>query len=199
MKIPKSIRKMSLSEFESQYGGDVIGAMRKGIEDECEEVIERAKKGAMEGKNNRKRELPPPTTPGGGGKRHNGRLTRSSMKAGVRGGGIMATPGKGRGGDRGIPETPATVRAPKRGEIAYSENGSPIAQNDAVLATVKKSRGRGAKATVGIELDAGDGTFVDIGNREVIDNLDEDMKKNAVNKLKSLQDEVAALMAQLGN
>ena len=47
---------------------------------------------------------------------------------------------------------------------------------------------------IGIEIDAGDGNFGDIGRK-----VDEDMKRVAVNKLKSLQDEVAALMAQLGN
>ncbi|GMH53737.1 hypothetical protein TrRE_jg13384, partial [Triparma retinervis] len=136
MKIPKAVRKMTVRDFEGEYGGDVVGAIKRGIDEEIEGAIKRAQKGG-------------------------------------------------------------------RGEIAYSANGSPIAQDDAVLATVKKSRsaeGRSdGRATIGIELSAGDGTFVDIGNRDVVDNMDEDMRKNAVSKLKSLQDEVAALMAQLGN
>ena len=48
-------------------------------------------------------------------------------------------------------------------------------------------------------MDAGDGDFGDIGRKEVVEGMDDDMKRVAVTKLKSLQDEVAALMAQLGN
>ena len=43
------------------------------------------------------------------------------------------------------------------------------------------------------------GNFVDIGRKDVVEGMDDDMKRVAVCKLKSLQDEVAALMAQLGN
>lgn len=204
MRIPKGVRKMSVKEFEGIYGGDVIGAIRKGIDEEVEEVMRRAKKDT---KGTRKRDLPPPSTPGQASKRQT-RVTRSTVKATRPTSSVLSTPsGKSAsttttsGSDFTVPSTPSTVRAARRGEIAYSTNGSPVGQSDVILATVKKSRtnNEASSSLIGIEMDDGKGNFVDIGRKDVVEGMDDDMKRVAVTKLKSLQDEVAALMAQLGN
>tara|TARA_B110000305_G_C18888080_1_gene380611 strand:+ start:81 stop:482 length:402 start_codon:yes stop_codon:yes gene_type:complete len=99
---------------------------------------------------------------------------------------------------RKVAATPATVRAPRNGEMVMSMNGSPIAQDDAkMIATIKKRKSTALSSAIALELDKGDGTFVNLAVPGVVDTMDGKMRKNAVNKLKSLQDEVAALMAQL--
>ena len=149
--------------------------------------------------------MPPPSTPGQASKRQT-RVTRSTVKTTRPTSSVLSTPsGKSGSTTTGteftVPSTPSTVRAARRGEIAYSTNGSPVGQSDVILATVKKSRtnNEASSSLIGIEMDDGCGNFVDIGRKDVVDGMDDDMKREAVCKLKSLQDEVAALMAQLGN
>jgi len=185
MKIPKSVRRMTVKEFEEVYGGEVFKVVQSKVTSELDEVLSRARA--------------QPSTPGNN-KRTNSRITRSVIK----GGRPMETPSKGSGGGYGgVPQTPATVRAPRRGEVLLSENGSPIAQNDTVIATVKKAKkndGSGqVTSAICLEMDAGNGQFINLGDHDAAKGMDEEMKKNAVSKLKNLQDEVAALMAQLGN
>lgn len=174
-------------QFEEVYGGEIFKVVRGAVESDVTEVLERA------------RNAPPPSTPGN--KRSNSRMTRSVVK-GAR---PMETPSKGGGGGGygAVPQTPATVRAPRRGEVMLSENGSPLGDSNTVIATVKKSKkndGSGQiTAAICLEMDVGDGQFVNIGDGEATKGMDAEMKKNAVSKLKNLQDEVAALMAQLGN
>lgn len=88
-------------------------------------------------------------------------------------------------------------------KFTLTQNGSPIAQNDTVIATVKKAKkndGSGqVTSAICLEMDAGNGQFINLGDHDAAKGMDEEMKKNAVSKLKNLQDEVAALMAQLGN
>jgi len=94
------------------------------------------------------------------------------------------------------------MRVPRNGEVVMSMNGSPLAQDDArMIATIKKRKNNevNSQSAIALELDTGDGSFVNLAVPGVVDTMDKSMKANAVSKLKSLQDEVAALMAQLGN
>lgn len=103
MKIPKSVRRMTVKEFEEVYGGEVFKVVQSKVTSELDEVLSRARA--------------QPSTPGNN-KRTNSRITRSVIK----GGRPMETPSKGSGGGYGgVPQTPATVRAPRRGEVLLSE------------------------------------------------------------------------------
>ncbi len=180
MRIPKNVRKMTLEEFEEEYGGSLLEVARGGAEQQVERALGEARGG-------KRKEVP--STPGGA------RELRSACKA-PRYGGVGATPMKGCSGND-VPQTPATVRAPRRGEMVLSVDGSPLAQQDQVLATVKKMKKEDA-ASIALEMDTGDGTFLNIAAPGAVEQMDEEMKETAKSKLKNLQDEVAALMAQLG-
>jgi len=92
---------------------------------------------------------------------------------------------------------PTVARAVKKGEILYSENGSPIDQSSAgaIIATVVKKRKGGGEAS--FEMDVGDGNHVNLSDPDAIDNLGSDMKSSARNQLKVLQDQMASLMTRL--
>jgi hypothetical protein len=185
MKIPKAIRKMTVAEFQEKYGGDVLKAVQSvqanSVDQDVEEAIARAKamgaaRGAQGG-TKRSRDLPNQSAP-------------------------PCTPGRPRGGGGdAVPQTPSTVRAPRRGELLVSANGSPIAAEDTIIATVKKSKpnGHGIASNIALEVDDGNGNYLDLAAPSAIQSMDAEMRKTAVNKLKSLQDEVAALMAQLNS
>ena len=211
MKIPKMIRKMSLKDFEEKYGGSTIMVMQMTMDKEVTDVVNTARKRA------RTTTQQAPETPTGKSS-SSSRMTRSAMKAINPNtmGSISETPFKksnynnnnnnntsnsnsnSNRSTRKVAATPATVRAPRNGEMVMSMNGSPIAQDDAkMVATIKKRKSTALSSAIALELDKGDGTFVNLAVPGVVDTMDGKMRKNAVNKLKSLQDEVAALMAQL--
>jgi hypothetical protein len=181
MKLPRAVRKMTVADFEKTYGGSLERVAESAARRDVERTIAEARTGAA------KRARAPeagavPCTPG----------AKTGGRFGLR---------SARKGEAGVPQTPATVRAPRRGETMLSENGSPIAQEDMVVATVKKAKKEGGAAapSIALELDAGTGTFLDLSAPGAVEGMDASMKKTAVSKLKSLQDEVAALMAQLNS
>ena len=230
MKLPKAIRKMSIGEFGDKFGGDVAGVLRKGVEEDVKkqlaevEVIPISRKRIAKDMSS-SISSSTPSTPSRASNPSVGRVTRSTRKQQHPKNEVCVIETPNKGGFQGsVAATPATVRAPRRGEVLLSANGSPLAGGDQLVATVKKRKSSNesesgsrrvaknernatngannssnAATTIALELDAGDGTFVNLAEEGAVMKMDEDMKKTAVNKLKSLQDEVAALMAQLGS
>ena len=187
LKIPRNIRKMTVAEFESKFGGSVLAAVQSAVTSDVDEAIKKAKSESRVVK-----------------RPHNNMSSSGASHANATC--VPSTPGRGsrRAGTEPIPATPATVRAPRRGEVMMSENGSPLAKEDTCVATVKKSKrgeGDGSSNNIALEFDSGNGEFMDLTAPGVMENVKADpaMKKTAANKLKNLQDEVAALMAQLNS
>ena len=98
-----------------------------------------------------------------------------------------------------------------------SENGSPLAASTTIVATVKKAKKVGAPSSsssssssapsppgshgsnIALEISGKGGAFLDLSAPGAVDGMDPAMKKTAMNKLKTLQDEVAVLMAKLNS
>lgn len=109
---------------------------------------------------------------------------------------------------------PGTVlRTARRGEGIFSQNGSPLAANEpgTIIATVaKKRRGNlnnedndpssslsAATATANVEINVGEGQYVSLNDPNGVTELNAEMKKTAASQLKVLQEQMACLMAQL--
>jgi len=107
-----------------------------------------------------------------------------------------------------VGRTPATVRAAKRGEILFSENGSPIEidqrntsnSNDNIILSVKKKKsqsGDAATASSVISINVGRHDIsIDLSNPDDFANLDADQRACALLQLKSFQDQVGDLMGR---
>ncbi|CAB9500301.1 expressed unknown protein [Seminavis robusta] len=99
-------------------------------------------------------------------------------------------------------QTPSTIiRTVRRGEIMFSKNGSPVDNTDegALVATVTKKRRGNAPpaATANFDINVGEGKYISLNDPSGLQNLDANMKTNAVAQLKVLQDQMATLMEQL--
>lgn len=189
LKIQKSVRTMTVRDFNSKFGGDALAEVRK----------------AMAGG------LLPPLVAGGaaGKKRDRPEGTKVGAPKG-RPGGAMAleTPAPKGGGVEG--HAPGTaMRTVKRGEAMFSVNGSPVdkAEEGDLVATVCKKRkgnagGAGGSANNGaavFDINVGDGRYVNLSDPGTVQHLDQDMKNTAMSQLKVLQNQMASLMTQLGN
>ena len=67
------------------------------------------------------------------------------------------------------------------------------------LLRVAGADGGGGDLGVGFDINVGDGRFISLSDPSTINHLEDDMKDAAVSQLKILQDQMASLMAQLGN
>lgn len=79
-----------------------------------------------------------------------------------------------------------------------SANGSPVDKVDegSLVATVTKKR-KGNAAAAAFDINLGEGNYISLSDPTGIQNLDDNMKSNAVSQLKVLQDQMALLMGQL--
>jgi hypothetical protein len=81
-----------------------------------------------------------------------------------------------------------------------SKQGSPvnILENGDLVATVaKKRRLREGEMPVHFDINVGDGNFISLSNPGNLKLLDDDLKNSAIQQLQLLQDQMASLMAQL--
>ena len=115
-----------------------------------------------------------------------------------------------------LTSSPPSIRAPSQHTPQHhapsSANGSPVEHSEegSLVATVAKKRGGrkglggdgdggGGDLGVGFDINVGDGRFISLSDPSPINHLEDDMKDAAVSQLKILQDQMASLMAQLGN
>ncbi len=193
MKIEKSVKKMTIREFNQNYmgGENIISAMKQIIDDS-------ARTNASSGCNNpgakkRVRQLPPGTYA-------QGSHLYLPLETPVR----QLKPG--------IPtRTPGTIlRTVRKNEAIYSANGSPVnhAEEGDLIATVtKKRRGNGVSFggddnDVGIggamfDISVGDGRTISLTDPSTMQHLTNEMKSTAKNQLNVLQDQLSKLLSQL--
>jgi len=97
--------------------------------------------------------------------------------------------------------SPATLsRASRRGETLYSINGSPInksKEGDFVVTVLKKRRGYNDTAI--IDMNVGEGIYINLSDLKTFDKLDNELKSTAMSQLKILQEQMASLMAKFVN
>ena len=228
LKLPPSIRSMTMQEFCVQFGGDVDEALkqqskrsklgmpppppgRKSIpaaaqpptaNKEAPASSRRGQPAAAEGPRTTRKagaRAAQAETPGAGG----GRTSRSRRGAetpgahatpGPRG---MQTPGAGCGAATPMwtPRVHETPRFARGNEIALSQNGSPILQEQGVKATVKRGR---AQATIGFM--TANGTEIDLtvgGARAACP--DDESRAEAMRRLDELEKQVQAIKGELAN
>lgn len=100
----------------------------------------------------------------------------------------------------GAMRTPATItRTVKRGEILYSKNGSPVDNSEEgdLVATVAKKRRGGGESSALFDINVGAGRYISLSDPSTLGQMDDQMKNTAKNQLKTLQDQMSRLMAQL--
>ncbi|CAM9894475.1 unnamed protein product, partial [Heterosigma akashiwo] len=167
VRIPKNIRSMSLKEFCETYGEDIATLLKISMESSFESQT---------------------------AVKPNSRMLATPAHH-VRS--VAQTPGF-------FPQTPAcpptALRAPRPGELMLSANGSPLGQMGEPGTTVKlRPNSATGVATITVDLQLGDGRTValDPTAENAAANLDGDIKKEALSKLKNLQDEIHSLLSQL--
>ena len=81
--------------------------------------------------------------------------------------------------------------------IISSKNGSPVGAHDegALIATVSKKR-RGNAETM-LEINVGNGRYINLADSSSMNDLDDSMKDVAENQVKVLQERLAFFMSQL--
>eukprot|EP00578_Thalassiosira_sp_NH16_P016332 CAMPEP_0181127692 /NCGR_PEP_ID=MMETSP1071-20121207/28336_1 /TAXON_ID=35127 /ORGANISM="Thalassiosira sp., Strain NH16" /LENGTH=249 /DNA_ID=CAMNT_0023213453 /DNA_START=130 /DNA_END=879 /DNA_ORIENTATION=- len=182
-KLNKDVKKMTVKEFNSTFGCDVIDLIARQMA-----------AGDVHGSN--------------GGKKRN-RVAGGVAIAAAAGTGLsLKTPAAHRSG-----KPPMTMRTARRGEVlkSYSVNGSPVDQFDhgEVVVTAKKRRGgngqgHGAGAVmandpssfpISIGIGAGNGETIDLSDPNQRKNLDGQQKKQAMQQLMAIQEQMNQLMA----
>uniref|UniRef100_A0A7S3VH25 Borealin N-terminal domain-containing protein n=1 Tax=Chaetoceros debilis TaxID=122233 RepID=A0A7S3VH25_9STRA len=115
--------------------------------------------------------------------------------------------------------TPGTIlRTVRKGEVMYSSNGSPLESNNAgtLVATVCKKRkdenanvnsdqngeneggtGENADAAAEFDINIGDGRYITLGDPSTMEHLTVEMKNTAKNQLHVLQDQLSKLLSHL--
>jgi len=115
--------------------------------------------------------------------------------------------------------TPGTIlRTVRKGEVMYSSNGSPLESNNAgtLVATVCKKRkdenanvnsdqngeneggtGEDADAAAEFDINIGDGRYITLGDPSTMEHLTVEMKNTAKNQLHVLQDQLSKLLSHL--
>lgn len=115
--------------------------------------------------------------------------------------------------------TPGTIlRTVRKGEVMYSSNGSPLESNNAgtLVATVCKKRkdenanvksdqngeneggtGEAADAAAEFDINIGDGRYITLGDPSTMEHLTVEMKNTAKNQLHVLQDQLSKLLSHL--
>mmetsp|Transcript_24504 Transcript_24504/g.36511 ORF Transcript_24504/g.36511 Transcript_24504/m.36511 type:complete len:292 (+) Transcript_24504:233-1108(+) len=186
IKLSKSVRKMTIKEYNKMYGGDLL-EMFQTFELKDDEL--NSSSGICPSGKKRIR-------PVGNG----GIVSSSTMISGKM---CLETPARSVPTGRN-PNTPATViRTVRKGEIAYSENGSPVdivEQGDLVATVHKKRRGNdNNNMSAAFDIKVGDGRYINLSDPGSTDDLTKEMKDAARIQLKVLQDQMESLMAKLGN
>jgi len=186
VKLNKSIRKMSVKHFLEHYGGD--------LDTSCRAILGALPSNEDISSNNR--DVIGKVDEFGRPLRTPARVLDSSTR-----------------GSHNSARTPATVRrAAKKGEILFSENGSPIdidelpkANDDVVLLSVHKKRdasttmssSSSAAAVISINVGGKNDINIDLSNPDsMITNLDPQQLALAIQQLKSFQDQVGDLMGK---
>lgn len=199
--VPKRIREMPLKQFRDEFGGCVSEVLKKTVAAEMEK-------------------LPPRTTLKIAAQSSASSVSHTPMPT------AMPTPAprSTRASARKPPLTDANFtpasrqpRGAKPGETCFSVKGSPLKSSaftapTTVRATVKANRSGSSASlsesaikasTISIELPAATGGIVDVSDAESLKQALEgdatgEMKADAHAKLKSLQDEVAAMLQTIG-
>eukprot|EP00567_Pseudictyota_dubia_P001994 CAMPEP_0197469054 /NCGR_PEP_ID=MMETSP1175-20131217/66406_1 /TAXON_ID=1003142 /ORGANISM="Triceratium dubium, Strain CCMP147" /LENGTH=331 /DNA_ID=CAMNT_0043005187 /DNA_START=178 /DNA_END=1173 /DNA_ORIENTATION=- len=220
MKIQKSVRSMTVRDFDAKFGCDILAEVRKAMASGGEGVG--VPFAATVGE---KRDRPgfakAPLSKGDGGegvgvpfaatvgeKRDRPGFAKAPLSKGDTAGAMdLVTPAP-KGGDI-VSHAPGTsLRTVRRGEAIFSANGSPVdktEEGDLVATVCKKQKGNlggDGKFNNGaavFDINVGDGRYVNLSNPGTIQHLDQDMKTTAMSQLKILQDQMAGLMAQLGD
>jgi len=189
MKIQKSVRSMTVRDFDAKFGCDILAEVRKAMASGGEGVG-----------------VPFAATVGE--KRDRPGFAKAPLSKGDTAGAMdLVTPAP-KGGDI-VSHAPGTsLRTVRRGEAIFSANGSPVdktEEGDLVATVCKKQKGNlggDGKFNNGaavFDINVGDGRYVNLSNPGTIQHLDQDMKTTAMSQLKILQDQMAGLMAQLGD
>jgi len=111
----------------------------------------------------------------------------------------LRTPARVAGGKTLLSRTPATVRAPKRGEVLYSAQGSPIAapvEGDDVMVSVKKPNSSKGSIVPTFSVNVGENQYIDVSDPSELDKLDPEKRAHAYQQLKSFQDQLGEVMGQ---
>eukprot|EP00584_Thalassiosira_punctigera_P007679 CAMPEP_0172529044 /NCGR_PEP_ID=MMETSP1067-20121228/3225_1 /TAXON_ID=265564 ORGANISM="Thalassiosira punctigera, Strain Tpunct2005C2" /NCGR_SAMPLE_ID=MMETSP1067 /ASSEMBLY_ACC=CAM_ASM_000444 /LENGTH=239 /DNA_ID=CAMNT_0013313033 /DNA_START=103 /DNA_END=822 /DNA_ORIENTATION=+ len=178
-KLTKDVKKLSVDEFNSTYGCDLVDLIRKQME-----------AGGILGSS-------------GGKKRFRAGFAGSQQVATGNGGLSLKTPAAYRLGK------PPMTRTARRGEVvkSYSVNGSPVDPYDhgEVVVTAKKRRGvkdasvadggNAAPFPISIGIGAGNGATIDLSDPNQRKNLDGEQKAQAMQQLMAIQDQMNKLMA----
>lgn len=172
-KLNKDVKKLSVREFNSMFGCDIIDLIKKQMT-----------AGDVNANSGVKRFRAPANA-------------QTASGNGV----SFKTPAAHKAG-----KLPTTMRAARRGEVAYSANGSPIDAFDhgEVVVTAKKRRGDKAddnKGTakapfpISIGIGAGNGETINLADPNQRNNLDGEQKAQAMQQLKAIQEQMNELMA----
>lgn len=181
VKISKSIKKMTIREFNSAHNTNIVDIMKNSM---MGDTVSAARMGA------KKRVRSNGTSQNANSSTSNSRLP-------------METPVRQISSVGGI-RTPGTIlRTVRKGETVYSINGSPVdmaEEGDLVATVCKKRRGNGTDGPGAIfDINVGDGRYISLSDANAIRELPDDMKMEAKNQLNVLQDQLSKLMAHLKN
>lgn len=182
VKIAKSIKKMTIREFNSAHNTNIVEIMKHAM---IGDTISAAAMGA------KKR-----VRSNGKSHSHNAHNNNSRLP--------METPVRQIASSNGGIRTPGTIlRTVRKGETVYSINGSPVdmaEEGDLVATVCKKRRGNGSDGPGAIfDINVGDGRYISLSDANAIRDLPDDMKTEAKNQLNVLQDQLSKLMAHLKN
>lgn len=172
MKIPKGVREMTVQDFNKKYGCNLLELLHTAKSNVTGTAsADTAMEATM-------KKMPAPMC----GKRDRVFET-PALNRGIR---PMQTPG-------------GTMRTVRRGEKLYSLNGSPVDPVDqgVLVATVTKKHRGNAPPAANFDINVGEGKYISLNDPNGVQRLDANMKSNAVQQLKVLQDQMASLMAQL--
>jgi hypothetical protein len=179
VKIAKSIKKMTIREFNSTHNTNIVEIMKNSM---IGDTISAAAMGAKKRVRSN-------------GKSHN---AHNSSRL------PMETPVRQIASSSGGIRTPGTIlRTVRKGETVYSINGSPVdmaEEGDLVATVCKKRRGNGSDGPGAIfDINVGDGRYINLSDTNAIRDLPDEMKTEAKNQLNVLQDQLSKLMAHLKN
>lgn len=180
VKISKSIKKMTIREFNSAHNTNIVELMKNSM---MGDIVSAATMGAKKRVRSN-------------GSSQNANSCSSSRLP-------METPVRQIASVGGI-RTPGTIlRTVRKGETVYSINGSPVdmaEEGDLVATVCKKRRGNGSDGPGAIfDINVGDGRYISLSDANAIRELPDDMKMEAKNQLNVLQDQLSKLMAHLKN
>mmetsp|Transcript_9239 Transcript_9239/g.20836 ORF Transcript_9239/g.20836 Transcript_9239/m.20836 type:complete len:245 (-) Transcript_9239:135-869(-) len=181
-KLNKDVKKLSVKEFNSMFGCDVIDLIRKQM------VVGDVQSDGSSNGGDKKRYCANGAGAGAAGSQQQ----QLSLK----------TPAASRLG-----KPPMTMRTARRGEVikSYSANGSPIDHFDhgELVVTSKKRRAANGKVNnapttsfpVSIGIGAGNGETIDLSDPNQRKNLDGEQKAQAMQQLMAIQEQMNQLMA----